>query len=201
MIRGFLLLLLSLPAALSASPQWINPSWQPSHLEKLNQGEVVLFQPHRRPNSGAMLAGAVFINAPREKVRAVITDPERSKEYLSNLKEVRLLHSTSTSQTVAHTVRSGILPFNVSYRYRAEKMNEGQIHFRMIDGDLRHFEGGWRLHEAKDFGYQQGTIVFYQLYVDPGALIPKVMVGKNLKRDLPSMLVSLRQRVYHLAQG
>lgn len=131
----------------------------------------------------------------------MITDPENSTRYLHNVKEAHLLNSTANSQLVSHTVKPGLLPVSISYRFQNFQTPCSQVRFKMVDGDLRDFQGSWQLIDGSRLGLKGGTVVLYQIYVDPGDILPQTLVRKNLSRNLPQMLQLLRQRVYSLQRA
>lgn len=189
-------------ASIQAAPvSTITPSWHQQNRATLAAGKVVVFSPSQSPASGAQLAAAIHVNASAQEVWRVITDPENAPKYLNNLKEARLLKSTGTTQLIAHTVKPGLLPTPISYRFQSVQTPCSRIRFKMVDGDLQGFEGSWQLIEGKSLGQSGGTVIVYQLFVDPGERLPQPLVKKSLSRSLPQMLQLLRDRIYTLQRA
>jgi hypothetical protein len=189
-------------ASLYAAPvSSITPSWHQQNRVRLSDGEVVVFSPPKSPSSGAQLAAAIHMDASPEEIWRVITDPEKSTRYLRNVKEAHLLKSAGNTQLVSHTIKPGLLPISISYRFQSFQTPCSQVRFKMVDGDLRDFQGSWQLIDGASLGLSGGTVVFYQLFLDPGDLLPPVLVRKNLSRNVPQMLQSLRERVYSLQRA
>ncbi len=189
-----------LPLSLSgAVPDWIEPRWSKSELLQLARGQSLVFHPSSPPSQGAHLGGAIWIRASRPQVWKVISDPASHPEYLKSVRESEILHESRNQQLIRHQVKLGILPMRFNYRYRADQRPAEAIDFKMVDGDLRQFQGRWRLLDAARLGFSEGTIVFYQLHLDPGSIVPQGILEKNLRKDLPQMLKLLRQRVGLLA--
>lgn len=184
-----------------ASPSSITPSWHQENRDRLADGNVVVFPPSKTPSSGAQLAAAIHMDASCEEIWRVITDPEKSTRYLRNVKEAHLIKSNGNSQLVSHTIRPGLLPVSISYRFQNFQTPCSQVRFKMVDGDLRDFQGSWQLIDGATLGLKGGTVVFYQLFLDPGDILPQGLVRKNLSRNVPQMLESLRDRVYSLQRA
>jgi ribosome-associated toxin RatA of RatAB toxin-antitoxin module len=188
-----LALALALPAGLAAG---ISPSWTSSHKQRLAAGGVPVFHPGQDPAAGARLAAAIHVDASREDVWAVISNPGAQPEFLPGVKRSDVTQISSRSQLVDHRVKVGILPMTLSYRYRTQQTPLQRIDFARVSGEVRAFEGRWLLFDAPDLIGKPGTVVFYELYIDPGNGIPQKMVKQNLQKDMPDMLAKVRQRVY-----
>jgi len=182
----------------TAAPDWVNPSWTPAARQQLESGDVVIFPAPQRPDSGAHLGAAIHLQATPEDIWKVITNPRRMPNYLTNVIESRLLESAPNRQLISHTVKHPILSRTLSYRYRADHIPHQRIHFKMVEGDLDHFEGKWQLFEASELGLDRGTVVFYQIYLDPGGFAPRRVLERRQERDLPKMLRLLRTYVASL---
>lgn len=185
------LLLLSLPVQAGISPHWSS-----SNKTKLANGGVPLFLPGKHPSTGARLAAAIHVDATREEVWAVISNPAKQPEFLSNVKRAHVTQLSPVSQLVDHTVKPSFLPMTLSYRYRTQQVPLQKIDFIRVSGQVNAFEGRWVLHDAPALIGKPGTVVFYELFIDPGNGIPQNMVRHNLHSDMPSMLAKVRQRVY-----
>jgi hypothetical protein len=95
---------------------------------------------------------------------------------------------------------SWLLPV-VHYVFRAEYDRPHRIDFHRVSGDLKEQRGSWLLTPEPALG---GTLVEYQVYVDPGFWIPQFLVARSLRKDLPAVLAGLReyaQRAGALASG
>lgn len=142
-------------------------------------------------------AGAVQVLATRAEIWDVLTDPESAPSYMPTLRSAELLETRGNIQIVAQEVKIGILP-TVRYQYRAESTPMKTINFEQTEGDLRDFNGGWLLVDGAKFGQPESVFVFYQVYLDPGLLVPKGVVQRSLRKDLPVVLRNVRQRIYDL---
>jgi len=112
------------------------------------------------------------------------------------LRHCRLVEGAADGswQDVEHEVRYSWLLPTVRYVFRADYDRPHRIDFRRISGDLKQEEGTWLFTPTADGG---GTVVEYEVYVDPGFWIPQALVAPTLRRDSRSVLTALRECVAH----
>jgi carbon monoxide dehydrogenase subunit G len=138
------------------------------------------------------VAAAVLIDAPPQRVWEVMTDCPRAPEFVPGLRECRVLTTEGDRRTIAHRVKiSSLLP-EMRYTFREVQQPWHRIDFVRTGGDLREMQGSWTLEEL-DPG--QRTLVRYRVSMDPGFLAPMWLVRQALRRNLPSLLAALRERV------
>jgi hypothetical protein len=168
----------------------------PALKARLAAGEVVVttaaaIDP-RQPR-GRVLA-AVLIKATPEAIWRVMTDCVQAPLFVPGLKHCRRINGASDGswedfeQEVQY---SWFMPV-VRYVYRAEYDRPHLVHFRRISGDLKDEEGRWLLTPTPD---QSATLVQYEVYVDTGFWVPQVLVNRSVRKDLPTALAGLRDRV------
>ena len=181
-------------SAFSEPPAPIEPDFSGSVVAQLRGGEVVLFQP---ADALGQAGAAVQIHATRDEIWEVILDWESAPSYMPTLKTAKLLKSKGNTQLVAHHVKIGFMPA-VSYQFLATQTPKKAINFRQTEGDLRDFAGGWLLVDGAEFDQPGSFFVFYQVYLDPGRLVPQSMVQRSLIKDVPPVLTNIRKRIYDL---
>lgn len=169
----------------------IEPEFTDEVKTKLEKGEVVLFYPNAFPPTGGFLAGAIHIDASREDAWNLVSKPDRQTEFLG-IKSCEILVEEDGFQRVSTVTEFEWLPIEWKYEYQTKHEKPEKVRFEYIRGNLRHFEGHWRLWEGEELGLEGGSVVFYELYLDPGKLVPKMIVRSNLKKDVPNVLKSLR---------
>jgi hypothetical protein len=182
----------ALPAALAQS------SWteEPAVRERLDAGEVVVTTPSGvdAGHPHGEVRAAVLVRAEPEAVWRVMTDCAQALAFVPGLKKCRMLDSApdGTWADIEQEVRySWMLPV-VHYVFRAEYDRPHRIDFHRISGDLKEQRGSWVLSTPPGTG---GTLVEYQVYVDPGFWIPQFLVTRSLRKDLPAALAGLRTQV------
>lgn len=187
-------LLCSTTLGFSEVPDPIQPKFTAEIRAQLSKGETVLFE---NPEVGGHAGIAIELRATRDEVWAVLMDPESATGYQPNLRSCKILKRTPKSQLIAQEVKIGILPA-VEYQFLSTTVApKKEIEFRQTEGDLREFAGGWLVVD----GTEGKTILFHQVYLDPGVLVPQSLVQRSLRSDLPPMMEAIRARVYKLQKS
>ena len=180
-----------LPAASAAGTGWLD---SPEVQRRLSAGEVVVES--AATNAAAHPSGsvraAVWIRASPEAVWAVITDCRQTLSFVPGLKRCRSVRRAADGswEDIEHEVRYAWFLPSVRYVFRASYQRPERIDFRRVSGDLKAEEGSWRLSPAA-----AGTLVEYQMYLEPGFWVPRPLVTRTLRQDLPAALAGLRERV------
>jgi Polyketide cyclase / dehydrase and lipid transport len=173
-------------------------SWteQPGVRERLAAGEVVVTTPSGvgTTHPHGEVRAAVLIRAEPEAVWSVMTDCAQALAFVPGLKKCRKLDSAPDGRwaDIEQEVRySWLLPV-VHYVFRAEYDRPHRIDFHRVSGDLKEQQGSWVLSTPPG---STGTLVEYEVYVDPGFWVPQFLVTRSLRKDLPAALAGLRTQV------
>ena len=192
---GLLCVMLALlpPPALAAQRDWLA---DPAIQRRLAAGEVVV-QSAGAIDSAAprgRVRAAVRIAASAEAVWAVMTDCAQAPLYVPGLKRCRRIDGAPDGrwEDIEHEVRYSWLLPAVRYVFRAQYDRPHRMDFHRISGDLKEEEGTWLLTQTPDGA---GTVVEYEVYLDPGFWIPQFLVARMLRKDVPAVLSGLRERV------
>jgi ribosome-associated toxin RatA of RatAB toxin-antitoxin module len=190
---GILAFVLLLQPAEATQSEWVA---DPSIQQRLASGEVVVASVIDPAHSRGRVRAAVRIDASPEAVFAVVTDCREALAFVPGLKHCRLIdHAPDGSwQDVEHDVRYSWLLPSVRYVFRASYERPSRIDFHRISGDLKEEEGTWLLTRTADGA---GTVVEYEVYLDPGFWIPRALVTRSLRKDIPAVLTGLRECVEH----
>jgi ribosome-associated toxin RatA of RatAB toxin-antitoxin module len=195
-LLGFLALALLLPPATVAEVprgEWLA---DPAIQHRLASGEVVVATAIEPGRQRGRIRAAVRINAPPQTIWNVVTDCREAMSFVPGLKHCRLVDSAPDGswQDVEHVVRYSWLLPSVRYVFRAVYDRPHRIDFHRISGDLKEEEGTWLLTQTPD---GSGTVVQYEVYLDPGFWIPHSLVAHTLRKDIPAVLTGLRACVEH----
>ncbi len=182
--------------ALAEVPPILRPEFCPKVLKQLDSGEVVLFEAERARGQAGV---AILVKGSKADVWRVLSDPESAPNYVPSLMSARILGSKGNTRIIAHEVKMPLMP-KVRYQFEATELPMRTIQFKQTSGDLRNFEGEWELFEGSEFGRPGAVIVFHQVYLNPGKLVPGPLVQRSLRKDLPPMLESVRERIYELKE-
>ena len=176
----------------------LKPEWNAENRAALSEGSSVMFLPDKVPSAGAHVAAAVHIPAAREVIWDIVAQPDRASEYLDGIKSCEVFTEGNGRQRVLTVTEFPWLPIEWRYEYRTTHTRQEIVRFEYVRGNLRHFEGHWRLFDGEELGLDGGTVVFYEVFLDPGRLVPRVLVRRNLRKDVPGVLASLRDYVREL---
>ena len=187
-------LVLLQPAAAAAQSAWVA---DPAIQQRLAAGEVVVAASAIDPaRPRGRIRAAVRINAAPEVIWLAVTDCRRALSFVPGLRRCQVLEGAPDGswQDVEHEVRFSWLLPSVRYVFRAVYDRPHRIDFHRIGGDLKQQEGTWLLTQTAD---GTGTVVEYEVYIDPGFWIPQALVSHSLRKDIPAVLTGLRSCIEH----
>ncbi|WP_289460457.1 hypothetical protein, partial [Klebsiella pneumoniae] len=79
--------------------------WTSANKQRLAAGGVPVFYPGQDPAAGARLGAAIHVDASREDVWAVISNPASQPAFLPSVKRSDVTQISSRSQLVDHRVK------------------------------------------------------------------------------------------------
>ncbi|GMV40777.1 MAG: hypothetical protein AMXMBFR64_24930 [Myxococcales bacterium] len=197
-IVAVLLVALAGGAWLYLRPTELKPPPQGAALdEALASGEVILeTEPVEGTTTPRMKLRAV-IDAPPEKVWAIIEDCGRYEETM-----IRMEESEELSREGDTVVCRGVvdMPFplsNLTATTKATHTVEPQKLYRrawtMVEGDYKRNEGSWTLTPYN--GDARRTLVDYQIVVEPDIEVPDSVRIAAQQKALPDLIEKLREQV------
>lgn len=169
----------------------------PAMQRRLADGEVVVVEAAAASDpdgpSGRVRA-AVLIRARPEAIWAVMIDCREALKFVPGLRLCRRVDAAPDGRwaDIEQEINYSWFMPTVHNVLRADCDRPRRIDFHRISGDLRQEEGSWLLTPAAD---GSATVVEYEMYLDPGFWIPKWLVNRTLRKDLPAALAGLRERV------
>jgi hypothetical protein len=191
------LTLVLLQPSMAAPPgEWLT---DPTIQQRLAAGDVVVAaSPIDPAHPRGRVRAAVRIEASPEAIWSTVTDCQQALAFVPGLRHCRRVDGAPDGswQDVEHEVRYSWLLPSVRYVFRAVYERPNRIDFHRISGDLKQEEGTWLLIRTADGA---GTVVEYEVYVDPGFWIPQALVWRSLRKDIPAVLTGLRACVKHEA--
>ncbi len=137
------------------------------------------------------MAGAsrsIVINAPMEKVFDIINDFERYSEFVTEVKEVKVLNRKGDECEVQYKV-DVIKTIHYTIRAKAERPN--RLTWSFVKGEfMKDNKGSWVLESAGE-GKTKAT---YTVEMDLGMFVPKTVVNTLVETSLPKMLEAFKKR-------
>jgi hypothetical protein len=136
-----------------------------------------------------VIAGVIDIAAPPEVVFGVITDCDLAPKMVASLKSCRILDRDPAGHwDVREDIsRMGFLP-SVRNVFRSDYDPPRTIRFHRIGGDLKVFEGVWRIEPRPG-----GVRVFYDSRVSAPFRVPAYLARLALRFEVPKALLALRR--------
>ena len=89
--------------------------------------------------------------------------------------------------TLRQSVDKGWAVPRVDYVITVRRVPFSRVDFSLVEGDLRVMEGGWRFVESGD-----ALLVTHEIRVQPAFPVPRWLLRRTLRKDLPDMLACLR---------
>lgn len=164
----------------------------PKALAALDRGEAYAeVMPDRDGVSGRVRA-VVDIDAPPEKVWAMMTDCATAGRMLTNLTSCRILSGDQRRgwDVREHVTRRNLVFPRMRIVFRSDYEPFSRIRFRLVEGDLKVEQGEWRLQAT---GGGRGTRVFYENRLAVDWPVPKALMREALRKDTPKVLMNLRR--------
>lgn len=153
----------------------------------------------RLPAGRRRLAVQMRLDLPSERLWSVLTDYERLHEFIPNLASSRLLWRDGDRVALEQVGTQQFCGFRFSARVQLELLEqpaEGQLCFRMLQGDFRCFRGVWKL--TPEAGC---TRLLYDLTVQGKPGMPIGLIEQRLQQDLANNVRGVQQEALRRATG
>lgn len=183
------LLLWAVSAARSlAEPPGLDPaSWQ-----RLASGEV-LVQNVRTSESGGSVQVRALMHLGVETLWTYIASCDAVFDYVAGMRECELLEVRNEPgadvSKVRQVVDKGWLIPRMEYTIEVRREPYTRVDFRLLEGNLKTIQGEWRFTELEE---ASGLLVTHEIQVQPSFPVPRWIIRRNMRRDLPDMLACLR---------
>ncbi|MDB9318011.1 SRPBCC family protein [Nodularia spumigena] len=135
-----------------------------------------------------------------EQVWQIITDYESFSEFIPNMTQSRRIEHPTGGIRLEQIRTKSLAGIKVSARSVVDIRETYlcEVHYQLIEGDLREFSGFWRL-ETKSSSHSQGGVeLIYDFLVLPKPIIPAPVFNHFLSNDIPAVLLAVHQRVESL---
>lgn len=184
-----------LPIAAWSQDPWVNDK---AVQEQLAAGQVAVRIVYDGDDSRVRVDAAVKINAGADAIWRVLTDCDHAATFIPGVKRCRRVQTAPDNswEIIEQESKYSWLMPTVTTVVRADYKRPLRIDFKRVGGDLKEEDGTWLLDSAQSTGaHNSATIVEYQLHVEPGFWIPRVLVRHSLRTELPAALTAIRDRV------
>lgn len=137
------------------------------------------------------MAGAtrsIVINAPIEKIFAVIVDYEKYPEFLPEVKKIRLANRKDNTVDVQYEAE---IVKTIKYTLKLKEEKPTRVSWTFIEGEfMKDNRGGWVLEDLGG-GKVKAT---YNIEVTVGLLVPKTIITALVDTQLPKTLEAFKAR-------
>ena len=145
-------------------------------------------RPDADGHSGQVRA-AIDIAAPKETIWALMLDCDAALRMVGNLKSCRVLDRDPQGRwDVREQVSSAAFLPSVKSVYRSDYEPPNRIRFHRTGGDMKVFEGEWRLESRLD-----GVRVIYEARAAAPFAVPGWIARATLRHEVPAALIALRR--------
>jgi carbon monoxide dehydrogenase subunit G len=192
-MRAFLLsaVLLAAPLAAMAKPA----EWSEGAQATLDRGRPFVEVKPDPDGSSGVIRAAIDVAAPQAVVWAVMTDCDLAPKMVANLKTCRILDRDPQGRwDIREEVSKMTFRPSVRTVYREDFEPIRRMTFHSTGGDLKVFEGEWRLEQRGDL-----VRVTYEARVAAPFSVPGWVARLALRHDVPMALLALRREA--MARG
>jgi uncharacterized protein YndB with AHSA1/START domain len=181
-----------LPIATWARGAWLDDQ---TVQRQLADGEVVVNVTFEGDGSRVLVNAAVRIKATPEVIWDVLTDCEHAAAFIPGVKRCRRVQTAADGswEIIEQESKYSWLMPSVTTVVHADYTRPHRIDFKGISGDLKDEKGTWLL-EKEEHSAADTMTVEYELRVEPGFWIPRVLVRHSLRTELPAALAAVRTR-------
>ncbi len=176
------------PATAIAQPLETDRSWL--DINAVERGEVAL----RVLKDGrlSVLDAAILIDAPAEKIWDVLTACDVAPEYVPKLvacSSIELLDD-GAAEMFNQTVKPAFFLPSFEHVFRMDYERYSRIDIHRVDGPIDLLDAAWLFEPQAD----GRILLIYELTLDPGIPVPRAFVRATLRRDMPVVLMAIRER-------
>lgn len=161
-------------------------------MERLRAGEI-LVENARTDESGGSVRVQALMHGNLNEFWAYIASCESVFSYVDGMRACELISvekgegmdTTTLSQSVK---KSWIVP-RIDYTMEVQRYPMEKIDFRLLEGDLKEMDGGWQFEVLPG---ERGIIVTHEIHVRPSFPVPRWLIRRSMRKDIPDMLACLR---------
>jgi hypothetical protein len=135
---------------------------------------------------------AIAVDADRQAIWNILTACEISPEFVPHVVACRRLAAIDdcNCELFEQTVKPAFFLPRFEHVFELEYFPPERIEVSHVSGPIDRMEGSWTLLERKD----RPIALLYSLTLKPGFPVPPLFVRNTLKRDLPTVLMEVRDR-------
>jgi hypothetical protein len=188
-----------LPIACWSQGSWIDDQ---TVQRQLADGQVAVHVAFDGDGSRVLVNAAVRIKASPEVIWGVLTDCDHAASFIPGVKRCRRVQAAPDGswEIIEQESKYSWLMPSVTTVVHADYKRPQRIDFNRVSGDLKDEQGTWLL-EKEAHRPSAAVTVEYELHVDPGFWVPRVLVRHSLRTELPEALAAMRARAESIEAG
>ncbi len=133
----------------------------------------------------------MVVHASPDTIWSIIADYSNLHRVFKQMKKATVLENKGKVKLVKHTVAPSGPVGTYSYVVRVKESAPHKMEWKRVSGAFKDVKGFWKL-EPLDGG--RTTRVTYASHVDGGFLIPKALVKRQCRIDMPIVVSNLRSK-------
>lgn len=139
----------------------------------------------------------IQIPYPLEQVWQVLTDYEGLAEFMPNISQSRRLEHPTGGIRLEQVRTKSFMGMNFAGRsvFDVEEKFPNEIHYQLIEGDMKALSAYWRLKPWSLSESKAGIALIYDFLILPKPILPMPLVENILSHDIPASMLAIRQRV------
>ncbi len=134
-----------------------------------------------------MIKSVLNVESPREHVFSILTDYPNYTKWMPGCEKHEVV-SSSGSTADTNIVISSMKKMKMGLRFEAQPTQS--LNFHMTSGkDLKSYIASYRLMDSAD---GKGTVIIVEMELDAGAMVPKFMVDRIIKKSIDDTCSSMK---------
>ncbi len=130
------------------------------------------------------------VKAPPRSVYRILTDYDNAHRVFPQVRECKVLKDHGSHKVVKHTVAPSGPVGTYTYILELKEHAPRSIEWHRISGAFKDVRGYYKL-EPLDNG--QTTLVTYASHVDGGLFMPRPLINRQSRIDMPAVMASLKR--------
>lgn len=159
--------------------------------EKVAAGEVE-FRTAKVDRGTVRIDLAIAIDADWQTIWTLLTSCEISPEYVPHVVSCSQIDTISdgSAELFLQTVKPAFFLPKFEHVFRLDYYPPERIDVSHVSGPIDRMEGAWMLIERPG----ESLVLAHSMTLKPGFPVPPLFVRNTLKRDLPKVLIEIRER-------
>ena len=155
-------------------------------LQRLESGEVIVDE-QAESADGASVVAWIFIHAPVQRVWETIISCVQAERFVAGLRLCQVIEETGDYALTRQIVDKGWSTPRLDYTFSTKREPYRRMQVELASGNLRTLKGDWIFESMND-----GVLLQHRIELRPLAPVPRWLVRRNLRKDLPAMLTCIR---------